>query len=419
MGERERETSSTRRQKRESVPDPKKKTFAAVSFCVLLRQKTKRGGFCAFKGVLTTTTTMMTTTSSFPRGGEFIDAKSGIARASCVVHNNAQRARFARCASTSGNTNTNAMNNNTTTNARGKPASSSTMRKCFSTAAFFGKGRWKCTLERRRHHRHRGASSMALFAAATTIPGLSSMKKADLVRCCEERGLDASGKVPELRQRLRDAVSSSDRDDDDDDGDDDFAASGERRGETVAVVEATKSDGGFAKETTLFSIKDEADDEEQDAIARKLAVELAVEADDTRAKDVRVLQVSKAVYYARYVVLATAFNRPQMSAVTSKMRDVANNETYNLQIPKNVANQGDWTCLDCRDVVAHVFTPTARTYYDLEDLYRECDEVGLPFETERTHDGFYAEEDGDFYENEDEDESEDLEDEFEINWSEM
>ena len=122
------------------------------------------------------------------------------------------------------------------------------------------------------------------------------MKKADLVRCCEERGLDASGKVPELRQRLRDAVSSSDRDDDD--GDDDFAASGERRGETVAVVEATKRDGGFAKETTLFSIKDEADDEEQDAIARKLAVELAVEADDTRAKDVRVLQVSKAVYYA-------------------------------------------------------------------------------------------------------------------------
>ena len=359
---------------------------------------------------------MMTTTNlSFPT--EVSDA-TGIARAS-VVHN-VQRARFARCASTSGNTN---KNNTNTTNARGKPASSSssslpspTMRNamCFSTAAF-GKRHWNCTLERRRH-RHRGAS-IALFAAATTIPGLSSMKKVDLVRCCEERGLDASGTVPVLRQRLRDVSSSAD--DDRDDDDDDFAASGERRGETVAVVEATKSDGGFAKESTLFSIKDEADDEEQDAIARKLAVELAVEADDTRAKDVRVLRVSKAVYYARYVVLATAFNRPQMSAVTSKMRDVANNDEYNLQIPKNVANQGDWTCLDCRDVVAHVFTPTARTYYDLEDLYRECDEVGLPFETERMHDGFYAEEDGDFYENEDEDESEDLEDEFEINWSEM
>jgi hypothetical protein len=34
------------------------------------------------------------------------------------------------------------------------------------------------------------------------------------------------------------------------------------------------------------------------------------------------------------------------------------------------------------------------------------------------HDGFYAEEDQEFYEDEEEDESEDLEDEFEINWSE-
>ena len=49
---------------------------------------------------------------------------------------------------------------------------------------------------------------------------------------------------------------------------------------------------------------------------------------------------------------------------------------------------------------------------------RECDEVQRHFETERTHDGFYAEEDQEFYEDEEEDESEDLEDEFEINWSE-
>ena len=256
-------------------------------------------------------------------------------------------------------------------------------------------------------------------ATAHTIPGLSSMKKADLVRHCEERGLDASGTVPVLRQRLRDAFSSSS-------SSQLVEVVAEEESETLivaaVVADDVETDDGdttesyYVKET--FSIKDEADDEEQDAIARRLALELAVEADNTRAKDIRVLQVSKAVFYARYVVLATAFNRPQMSAVTSKMRDVANNETYNLQVPKNVANQGDWTCLDCRDVVAHVFTPTARTYYDLEDLYRECDEVELPFETERMHDGFYAEEDQEFYEDEEEDESEDLEDEFEINWSE-
>ena len=274
-----------------------------------------------------------------------------------------------------------------------------------TTAAFpVGKKKQKNT--------KRTTLTMTRAAAAAPIPGLSSMKKADLVKCCEERGLESSGTVPVLRQRLRDAVSTPTPEEEEEE-EEATTTTSEESGETVVT---DGSSNAYAKQT--FSIKDEADDEEQDAIARKLALELAVEADNTRAKDIRVLQVSKAVFYARYVVLATAFNRPQMSAVTSKMRDVANNETYNLQVPKNVANQGDWTCLDCRDVVAHVFTPTARTYYDLEDLYRECDEVELPFETERMHDGFYAEEDQEFYENEDEDESEDLEDEFEINWSE-
>ena len=50
------------------------------------------------------------------------------------------------------------------------------------------------------------------------------------------------------------------------------------------------------------------DEETQDALARKMAIEFAVIADDTRAVEVRVLSVSESVFYARYVVLATAFN---------------------------------------------------------------------------------------------------------------
>ena len=72
----------------------------------------------------------------------------------------------------------------------------------------FREGRWKCTLERRRHHRHRGASSIALFAAATTMPGLSSMKSRFGGVAKSEAGRERES--PELRQRLRDAVSSSD-----------------------------------------------------------------------------------------------------------------------------------------------------------------------------------------------------------------
>ena len=113
-----------------------------------------------------------------------------------------------------------------------------------------------------------------------------------------------------------------------------------------------------------------------------VAIELAVIADDTRAVDVRVLSVSKQVYWTRYFVLATAFNKPQMQAIAGKMRDHLN-ENYNLNLAKSSINQGDWVCVDCADVVVHVFTPVSRSHYDIETLYNGAIDVELPFETER------------------------------------
>ena len=81
-------------------------------------------------------------------------------------------------------------------------------------------------------------------------------------------------------------------------------------------------------------------------------------------------------------ILATAFNRPQMQAVATKMRDHLN-EKHGLSLAKNVTQQGDWVCVDCGEVVVHVFTPQSREFYDIEALYRDAVDVELPFETER------------------------------------
>ena len=129
---------------------------------------------------------------------------------------------------------------------------------------------------------------------------------------------------------------------------------------------------------------EDADDYEaaSEKAARDIALELAVIADETRAADVRVLGVSRKVHWARYFILATAFNRPQMQAVASKMRDHLN-EVHGQNLAKNVTQQGDWVCVDCGDVVVHVFTPSARQFYDIETLYGDAVDVELPFETER------------------------------------
>ncbi len=146
------------------------------------------------------------------------------------------------------------------------------------------------------------------------------------------------------------------------------------------------------------------DEETQDARARKMAIEFAVIADDTRAVEVRVLSVSESVFYARYVVLATAFNRPQMNACCAKMRDLANDE-YGLTVPKSAAQQGDWACLDCVDVVVHVFSPNSRLNYDLDALYDGAEDVELPFVTETRDEPAHFD---------DEDEEDEELDEFEV-----
>ena len=48
-----------------------------------------------------------------------------------------------------------------------------------------------------------GSSGSTSVGQQQKVNGLSSMKKAELVQCCEERGLDASGTVAILRDRLK------------------------------------------------------------------------------------------------------------------------------------------------------------------------------------------------------------------------
>ena len=153
---------------------------------------------------------------------------------------------------------------------------------------------------------------------------------------------------------------------------------------TSATGEEGESDEAAEAEAPYDAYEEESEEE-----ARQIAIELAIIADDTRAADIRVMGVSKKVHWARYFIVATAFNRPQMQAVAGKMRDHMN-ENHNQGIPKQVANQGDWVCVDCGEVVIHVFTPSSRAFYDIETLYRDAVDVELPFVTERPQD---AEED--------------------------
>ncbi|CAL0310242.1 unnamed protein product [Lupinus luteus] len=133
----------------------------------------------------------------------------------------------------------------------------------------------------------------------------------------------------------------------------------------------------------VFSRKDrkpssaEVDD---DAESLSFAVEMAKVANEVKAADIQVLFVKPLVYWTRFFIIATAFSRPQIDAIGSRIRDLA--EKKYGKIPTGDSKPNSWTLLDFGDVVIHIFLPPQRAFYNLEEFYANATLVDLPFENQ-------------------------------------
>lgn len=121
--------------------------------------------------------------------------------------------------------------------------------------------------------------------------------------------------------------------------------------------------------------KMEVDD---DAESLSFAVAIAKVASDVKAADIKVLFVKPLVYWTRFFVIATAFSRPQIDAIGSKIRDLA--EKKYGKIPTGDSKPNSWTLLDFGDVVVHIFLPQQRAFYNLEEFYGNATPIELLFE---------------------------------------
>ncbi|XP_034679449.1 protein Iojap, chloroplastic [Vitis riparia] len=117
---------------------------------------------------------------------------------------------------------------------------------------------------------------------------------------------------------------------------------------------------------------------DDDAESLAFAVALAKVASDVKAADIRVLFVKPLVYWTRFFIIATAFSRPQIDAIGSRIRDLA--EKQYGKVPSGDSKPNSWTLLDFGDVVIHIFLPQQRAFYNLEEFYANATLIELPFE---------------------------------------
>ena len=73
--------------------------------------------------------------------------------------------------------------------------------------------------------------------------------------------------------------------------------------------------------------------------------------------------------YTDFLVICSGRNPRQTQAIFGEVREQMKAEHRSLPQSVDGARHGSWIVADFLDVVLHVFTPEAREYYQLENLW--------------------------------------------------
>jgi ribosome-associated protein len=101
------------------------------------------------------------------------------------------------------------------------------------------------------------------------------------------------------------------------------------------------------------------------------ALEIAVKAaDDKKAHDLAALDISAIASFANFFLLCTGDSARQMQAIADEVEKRLKVEGIRPSHVEGYQNS-EWILMDYIDLVVHIFSKTARVYYDLERLWRD------------------------------------------------
>ena len=100
-------------------------------------------------------------------------------------------------------------------------------------------------------------------------------------------------------------------------------------------------------------------------------------ASEKKALDLVVLDLREIASFTDYFVLASGANERQVQAIADEVYESLKKAGLGAGRVEGYKT-AEWVLLDYGDFVFHVFEQKARTFYDLERLWRESRRVPLP-----------------------------------------
>jgi ribosome-associated protein len=107
---------------------------------------------------------------------------------------------------------------------------------------------------------------------------------------------------------------------------------------------------------------------------RELAYLTARAADEKKARDIVILKVDKITQVADYFVICTGNSTTQTQAIADSIEEKLDQSGLRKQHWEGY-QEAKWILIDIGSVVAHIFTPDERRFYDLERLWDDAERI--------------------------------------------
>ena len=98
---------------------------------------------------------------------------------------------------------------------------------------------------------------------------------------------------------------------------------------------------------------------------------------DTKAADIRVLELGDLVSYCERFVICSANSSRQVKAIADNVMLKLKHEHNRLPLGVEGKQNNSWILIDYDDVVVHILSDEAREYYTLDALWLEAPQIPL------------------------------------------
>lgn len=105
-----------------------------------------------------------------------------------------------------------------------------------------------------------------------------------------------------------------------------------------------------------------------------MAVVCAQLAEEKKAEEIVIMDMRELSVVTDFFVVCTVQSKPQMKALMSALSVTMRNSSKRKFGVEGMEG-ASWVLCDYGDVIVHIFSPTARKYYDLEILWGDAPKV--------------------------------------------